>query len=118
MCSELLGVVCLVDDLSYTDHLALVVTDWHGEYQIRFIASAQVYLAVEPGILKQKQTSRPLAYIPYIATFSTEQSSRGTYSHSAGQEVTLLQEIISSQLAKKLLALTKKFITVNTVTHH
>jgi hypothetical protein len=37
---EFLRIVCLVDYLSYPDHLTLVVADWHGQYQVSFVASA------------------------------------------------------------------------------
>ena len=41
----------LVDDLSHTDDLALVVNDWHGEYAVRSVARLAVNFLVEPRIL-------------------------------------------------------------------
>jgi hypothetical protein len=57
MLREFLGVVCLVDDLSHPDHLTLVVAYRHGKYQVSLVSSPQVYLAVEPGVLKQRTRS-------------------------------------------------------------
>jgi len=55
---EFLSTVCLVDDLSHPDHLTLVVAYRHRQYQVSFVASAQVYFTVETGILKMKQLYR------------------------------------------------------------
>jgi hypothetical protein len=61
-----LGVVCLVDDLSHPDHLTLVVADGHGQYEVCPVASAKVYFAVEPGVLKIRVFIRIALYIVFI----------------------------------------------------
>jgi len=58
MHGEFLSAVCLVDDLSHPDHLTLVVAYRHRQYQVSFVASAQVYFTVEPRVLKMNRLYR------------------------------------------------------------
>lgn len=50
---ELLGVVSLVDDLSHSDDVTLVVAYGHAQDQLRLVAGPPVYIAAEPGVLQQ-----------------------------------------------------------------
>lgn len=46
-----IAAISLVDYLSHADHVVVVVTDWHAQYQIGLVARHVVDFPIEPRVL-------------------------------------------------------------------